>query len=57
MTLNPAYEALGKTFVEQYYAFFDDQAQRANLINLYNVSLKLYLWSNVLIYNLFTKDA
>ncbi|XP_075220221.1 putative nuclear transport factor 2 isoform X2 [Lycorma delicatula] len=36
MTLNPAYEAIGKGFVQQYYALFDDPTQRPNLINLYN---------------------
>ncbi|KAK7794817.1 hypothetical protein R5R35_009387 [Gryllus longicercus] len=36
MTLNPAYEAIGKGFVQQYYAIFDDPAQRPNLINMYN---------------------
>ncbi|XP_071447458.1 probable nuclear transport factor 2 [Hetaerina americana] len=36
MVLNPAYEAIGKSFVQQYYALFDDPAQRPNLINLYN---------------------
>lgn len=38
MALNPAYEAIGKGFVQQYYALFDDPAQRPNLINMYNVS-------------------
>lgn len=36
MTLNPAYEAIGKGFVQQYYAIFDDPAQRPTLINMYN---------------------
>lgn len=36
MTLNPAYEAVGKSFVQQYYLLFDDPAQRANLVNMYN---------------------
>lgn len=39
--LNPAYEAIGKGFVQQYYALFDDPAQRPNLINMYNVSYGL----------------
>lgn len=39
MTLNPQYEEIGKGFVAQYYAFFDDPDQRFNLIHLYNVSL------------------
>lgn len=38
MALNPNYEAIGKGFVQQYYALFDDPAQRPNLMNLYNVS-------------------
>lgn len=37
MTLNPQYEAIGKGFVQQYYAFFDDPTQRLNLINMYNI--------------------
>ncbi|XP_063238927.1 probable nuclear transport factor 2 isoform X2 [Bacillus rossius redtenbacheri] len=36
MALNPAYEAIGKGFVQQYYAIFDDPVQRPNLINMYN---------------------
>ncbi|KAM7249397.1 hypothetical protein ACFE04_021521 [Oxalis oulophora] len=36
MALNPAYEAIGKSFVEQYYLLFDDVNQRPNLANLYN---------------------
>lgn len=38
MALNPQYEAIGKGFVQQYYALFDDPTQRANLVNMYNVS-------------------
>lgn len=38
MALNPQYEAIGKGFVQQYYALFDDPAQRPNLVNMYNVS-------------------
>lgn len=37
MALNPQYEAIGKGFVQQYYALFDDPAQRPNLLNMYNV--------------------
>ncbi|KAK9746902.1 Nuclear transport factor 2 (NTF2) domain [Popillia japonica] len=37
MALNPQYEAIGKGFVQQYYALFDDPTQRANLANMYNV--------------------
>ncbi|XP_014276149.1 probable nuclear transport factor 2 [Halyomorpha halys] len=36
MALNPAYEAIGKGFVSQYYAFFDDPNERSKLVNLYN---------------------
>ncbi|KAG4074302.1 hypothetical protein HA402_008711 [Bradysia odoriphaga] len=36
MALNPQYEDIGKGFVAQYYAIFDDQLQRPNLVNLYN---------------------
>ncbi|GLV44496.1 Nuclear transport factor-2 [Carabus blaptoides fortunei] len=36
MALNPAYEAIGKGFVQQYYALFDDPRQRPNLVNMYN---------------------
>ncbi|CAG9765510.1 unnamed protein product [Ceutorhynchus assimilis] len=39
MALNLQYEAIGKGFVQQYYALFDDPAQRANLVNMYNVEL------------------
>lgn len=36
--LNPRYEDIGKEFVTQYYALFDDPNQRPNLIHLFNVS-------------------
>lgn len=39
LALNPQYDAIGKGFVQQYYALFDDPAQRPNLANMYNVSL------------------
>lgn len=38
MALNPNYDAIGKAFAQQYYALFDDPAQRPQLANLYNVS-------------------
>ena len=38
MALNPNYEAIGKAFTTQYYALFDDVAQRQQLSALYNVS-------------------
>lgn len=43
MTLNPAYDVIGKGFVQQYYALFDDPAQRPQLVNMYNVSIALTL--------------
>ncbi|KAL3270115.1 hypothetical protein HHI36_009174 [Cryptolaemus montrouzieri] len=36
MALNPQYEAIGKGFVSQYYALFDDPMQRPNLHSMYN---------------------
>jgi len=36
MTLNPNYESIGKAFVEQYYALFDNAQTRPQLVNLYN---------------------
>ncbi len=41
MSLNPNYEAIGKAFTQQYYALFDDAAQRHQLVNLYNVRKQL----------------
>lgn len=38
MALNPQYEDIAKTFVQQYYALFDDPIQRINLVHLFNVS-------------------
>lgn len=50
MALNPQYEDIGKGFVQQYYAMFDDVNLRPNLISMYNVSLIFSLfnlfWSN-----------
>ncbi|KAK5645506.1 hypothetical protein RI129_006806 [Pyrocoelia pectoralis] len=37
MSLNLQYEAIGKGFVQQYYALFDDPLQRPNLANMYNI--------------------
>lgn len=39
MALNPQYEEIGRGFVQQYYALFDDPTQRPNLVNMYNVSV------------------
>nr|BAN21051.1 conserved hypothetical protein [Riptortus pedestris] len=36
MALNPAYDVIGKGFVSQYYAFFDDPNERSKLVNMYN---------------------
>ena len=36
--MNPNYEQIGKTFVQQYYAMFDgDAAVRGGLANFYSV--------------------
>jgi len=40
MSLNPAYEAIGKGFVQQYYVLFDDPSQRPTLAAMYNVSVR-----------------
>nr|CAH7750424.1 unnamed protein product [Callosobruchus chinensis] len=47
MALNPQYEAIGKGFVQQYYAFFDDPTQRQNLVNMYNVELSFMTFEGV----------
>nr|ACO15228.1 Probable nuclear transport factor 2 [Caligus clemensi] len=41
MNLNPNYESIGKAFTQQYYALFDDPAQRHQLVNLYNAEHSL----------------
>nr|AAN78379.1 CG10174 protein [Drosophila melanogaster]AAN78383.1 CG10174 protein [Drosophila melanogaster]AAN78392.1 CG10174 protein [Drosophila melanogaster]AAN78393.1 CG10174 protein [Drosophila melanogaster]AAN78395.1 CG10174 protein [Drosophila melanogaster] len=38
MSLNLQYEDIGKEFVQQYYAIFDDPANRENVINFYNAT-------------------
>ena len=51
MALNPNYDAIGKAFVQQYYALFDDKNARPNLVNLYNVSLQRYqndFWERII---------
>ncbi|XP_015922034.1 probable nuclear transport factor 2 [Parasteatoda tepidariorum] len=35
-TLNPQYDTLAKTFVQQFYGVFDDAARRATLASFYN---------------------
>ncbi|KAG7208946.1 hypothetical protein KM043_015122 [Ampulex compressa] len=47
MALNPSYEAIGKGFVQQYYALFDDPAQRPNLINMYNTDASFMTFEGV----------
>lgn len=49
MALNPQYEVIGRGFVQQYYAMFDDPVQRANLRNIYNVR-KLFYCLNIISY-------
>ena len=39
MALNPNYEQIGKSFVQQYYALMDDSAQRPNVANFYSVGV------------------
>lgn len=51
MALNPQYEAIGKGFVQQYYALFDDPTQRPNLVNMYNASKCLKICLIFLILN------
>ena len=41
LTLNPNYDQIGKAFTQQYYMMFDNAAQRAGLINLYNAEQSL----------------
>merc|ERR1712012_1092077 len=41
MALNPNYDQIGKAFTQQYYALFDDAAQRPQLVNLYNAEQSL----------------
>ncbi|SPP78050.1 probable nuclear transport factor 2 [Drosophila guanche] len=38
MSLNPQYEEIGKGFVQQYYALFDDPANRASVVNFYSAT-------------------
>lgn len=60
MALNPQYEVIGKGFVQQYYALFDDPAQRQNLINMYNVSpncLQLHLCPMLILFHVFNRHC
>jgi len=47
MALNPNYDAIGKAFVQQYYALFDDKNARPNLVNLYNAEQSLMTFEGV----------
>ncbi|XP_011559945.1 probable nuclear transport factor 2 isoform X2 [Plutella xylostella] len=47
MALNPQYDAIGKGFVQQYYALFDDPASRASLANMYNVETSFMTFEGV----------
>ncbi|XP_053625293.1 probable nuclear transport factor 2 isoform X2 [Plodia interpunctella] len=47
MALNPQYDAIGKGFVQQYYALFDDPASRATLANMYNVETSFMTFEGV----------
>ena len=48
MALNPQYLEIGQQFAKQYYTLFDDPNCRAQLVNLYSVSIFLelnnYFW-------------
>lgn len=55
MALNPQYEEIGKGFVQQYYAIFDDPNQRPNLVNLYNVSKYLFKKISLVLYTVFNQ--
>lgn len=50
MSLNPQYDTIGRTFVQQYYVFFDDPAQRANLANFYNEEKSLMTFEGQQLY-------
>ncbi|KAK9504536.1 hypothetical protein O3M35_010850 [Rhynocoris fuscipes] len=47
MALNPAYEAIGKGFVQQYYALFDDPNERSKLVNLYNTETSFMTFEGI----------
>ncbi|KAI5638536.1 nuclear transport factor 2 (NTF2) domain-containing protein [Phthorimaea operculella] len=47
MALNPQYDAIGKGFVQQYYALFDDPASRPSLANMYNVETSFMTFEGV----------
>lgn len=49
MNLNPNYEVIGKSFVQQYYAMLDNNDTRLQVANFYSVSVLVtlamfYLW-------------
>lgn len=43
MTLNPNYEAIGKSFVQQYYAMLDNNDTRLQVANFYSVIASRFL--------------
>lgn len=55
MALNPQYFDIGKEFVTQYYAIFDDPNTRHNLVNLYNVSIEFVFSFKYFILKLWTE--
>lgn len=50
MALNPQYDAIGQAFAQSYYSMFDDQSQRGNLVNLYNVTTLYYVLYAYVVY-------
>ncbi|TMW43578.1 hypothetical protein DOY81_011343, partial [Sarcophaga bullata] len=46
MALNPQYEDIGKGFVSQYYAMFDDPLQRPNVVNFIATLISYLCWSS-----------
>ncbi|XP_064466438.1 probable nuclear transport factor 2 [Ornithodoros turicata] len=50
MSLNPNYDTIGKTFVQQYYCMFDDPAQRQGLGNFYNEEKSLMTFEGMQIF-------
>lgn len=57
LALNPQYDAIGKGFVQQYYALFDDPAQRPNLANMYNVSLPYLIMLSSTFFSFLSEDT
>lgn len=49
MGMNPNYEAIGKSFIQQYYAMLDSNETRLQVANFYSVSLSGLLLPSVLL--------